>query len=129
MSKMRPVKQQKNCPSCGAPIVSEICQYCGVATGLNTAEAQMEYPVLECKEATLGFWTIWFPMIFVVAFGLSGIIMIPFGLFQIIFFLIGLKIGEKKEVWKYLLENIQIKLFIFLNVILNLLNLVLLKIV
>lgn len=90
MSKMRPVKQQKNCPSCGAPIVSEICQYCGVATGLNTAEAQMEYPVLECKEATLGFWTIWFPMIFVVAFGLPGIIMIPFGLFQIILFLIGI---------------------------------------
>ena len=49
-----------------------------MATGLNTAEA------------TLGFWTIWFPMIFVVAFGLPGIIMIPFGLFQIIFLLIGI---------------------------------------
>lgn len=73
MAKMRPVNQQKTCPGCGAPLVSEICAYCGTATGLNTAEADMEYPVLECKEATLNFWTVWFPAIFAGAFGIAGL--------------------------------------------------------
>ena len=73
MTKMRPTNQQKICPSCGAPVVAEICAYCGTATGLNTAEADMEYPVLECKEATLNFWTVWFPAIFAVAFGIAGL--------------------------------------------------------
>ena len=74
MAKMRPEKQRKNCPSCGAPIVAEICAYCGTPTGLNTAEASMEYPVLDCKEATMNFWTLWFPMIFAAAFGVPGLI-------------------------------------------------------
>lgn len=73
MRKTRPIPQQTYCPSCGAPAVSEVCAYCGTATGLNTAETKMEYPVLECKEVTLSFWTVWFPMIFVVAFGMAGI--------------------------------------------------------
>ena len=46
MEKMRPTNPQEKCPSCGAPIVSEICAYCGAMTGLNTAKADMEYPVL-----------------------------------------------------------------------------------
>ena len=71
--------QQKTCPSCGAPIVSEICAYCGSATGLNTAQADMEYPVLECREATVNFWTFWFPMIFAAAFGIPGLIMMGIG--------------------------------------------------
>ena len=74
MADIREEKQSKNCPSCGAPIVSEICAYCGAATGLNTDEAGMEYPVLECKEADISFWTVGFPMIFAAAFGLPGII-------------------------------------------------------
>lgn len=73
MEKTRTIPQQTYCPSCGAPAVSEVCAYCGTATGLNTAEAKMEYPVLECKEAILSFWTVWFPMIFVAAFGIAGI--------------------------------------------------------
>ncbi len=78
MRKTRPILQQINCPSCGAPAVSEVCAYCGNATGLNTAETKMEYPVLECKEATLNFWTVWFPMIFVMAFGMAGLgVVIP----------------------------------------------------
>ena len=80
MRKMNEYQQQKNCPSCGAPIVSEICAYCGSATGLQTASADMEYPVLECKEATMNFWTICFPMIFAVAFGFSGLAMMVFSL-------------------------------------------------
>ncbi len=65
--------RQRTCPSCGAPVVSEICAYCGTATGLDTEKADMEYPVLECKEATLNFWTVCFPLIFALAFGLSGL--------------------------------------------------------
>ena len=73
MAKMKPLNQQKTCPSCGAPVVSENCAYCGMATGLNTAEADMEYPVLECKAAALNFWTVWFPAIFAVSFGIAGL--------------------------------------------------------
>jgi len=76
MRMTRASKQQKNCPSCGAPIVSEICAYCGSATGLHTAQANMEYPVRECKEATVNFWTVVFPMIFAVAFGVPGLAML-----------------------------------------------------
>ena len=67
-------KMRGMCPSCGAPVVAEICSYCGTATGLNTAKADMEYPVLECREAIVNFWTAWFPMIFAVAFGGAGIL-------------------------------------------------------
>ena len=41
----------------------------------------MEYPVLECKEVTLNFWTIWFPMIFAVAFGIPGLTVLSICLF------------------------------------------------
>lgn len=76
MAKHKMNNQPKSCPSCGAPVVSEICAYCGTPTGLNTSEADMEFPVLECKEVIMSFWTIWFPMIFAGAFGLPGIIML-----------------------------------------------------
>ena len=68
--------QQKICPCCGAPIVSEICAYCGTATGLNTEKADMEYPVLECKAVILNFWTTWFPGIFGLVFGTPAIILL-----------------------------------------------------
>ena len=74
MSKTRSAVPPKNCPSCGAPVTSEICAYCGTATGIHSAAADMEYPVLECKEAALTFWTTWFPMIFAAAFGIPGLI-------------------------------------------------------
>lgn len=86
-------KPQGICPSCGAPIVSEICAYCGTKTGLNTAKANMEYPTLECKEATLNFWTICFPAIFAGAFGFSGLAMLlvyTFSFRDFIFLLIGI---------------------------------------
>ena len=58
-----------NCTNCGAPITTEICPYCNVMTGLDTKHADMEYPVIECKEANVGFWNVVFPMIFAFAFG------------------------------------------------------------
>ena len=66
---------EKNCPNCGAPITTEICPYCNVVTGLYTQNADMEYPVIECKEANMGFWNVIFPMIFAVSFGFAGLIM------------------------------------------------------
>ena len=90
---MKLSNKKKYCSSCGAPIVSEICAYCGTATGLNTAEADMEYPVLECKAATLNFWTVWFPAIFAGAFGIIGLIMLIIALVEsewFSIFLIGL---------------------------------------
>ena len=73
MTETKRINRQKNCPNCGAPVVSEICAYCGAATGLHTAEAHMEYPVLECKEATVNFWTVGFPLIFALSFGGAGL--------------------------------------------------------
>jgi len=61
-----------NCPNCGAPVTTEICPYCNTKTGLDTKTADMEYPVIECKEATLTFWNTIFPMIFAISFGLSS---------------------------------------------------------
>jgi len=60
-----------NCQACGAPVTSEICPYCGNVTGLNTATANMDYPVLECKEATFENFGMY--LIFTLAFGLGGI--------------------------------------------------------
>ena len=67
--------KKRNCTNCGAPITTEICPYCNVMTGLDTKHADMEYPVIECKEANVGFWNVIFPMIFVCAFGFGGFVM------------------------------------------------------
>ena len=71
------------CPSCGAPVVSEICAYCGRPTGLRTTEADTEYPVLECKEVTMNSWTVGFPLIFAVMFGVAAalVLTMAFGSF------------------------------------------------
>ena len=79
---MKNVVAGMTCKNCGAPVTSEICPYCGNATGLRTSQANMEYPTLECKEANLNFWTILFPLIFAFGFGFFGIafpIMFTFG--------------------------------------------------
>lgn len=74
---------KRNCSSCGAPITTEVCPYCNNMTGLDTKYADMEYPVIECKEASVGFWSVMFPMIFALSFGFAGLVM------PIIFLLIG----------------------------------------
>lgn len=69
---MRETIESGICQCCGAPITSEICLYCGMPTGIDTARANMEYPVIECKEAVLTFWNLWFPAIFAISFGFPG---------------------------------------------------------
>lgn len=66
--------KNNNCPNCGAPVTTEICPYCHAMTHLDTQEAAMEYPVIDCKEAGIGFWNVAFPMIFAVGFGFFGFI-------------------------------------------------------
>ena len=79
---MKEFMNRLTCKNCGAPITSEICQYCGCRTGLSSDEANADYPIIECKEATIGFWTTVFPLVFAITFGGIGcvlpIIMINF---------------------------------------------------
>ena len=69
---MRNINQTTHCSNCGAPATTEICPYCHVSTGIDTKNADMEYPVIDCKEANLGFFNVLFPLIFTVAFGFAG---------------------------------------------------------
>jgi len=99
-----------SCKNCGAPVTSEICPFCGAVTGMVTAQADMQYPVLQCKEATLNFWTVAFPAIFAFSFGFFGfafpflfaksgseemgtvlLISIPFALIGVVAFIIMLR--------------------------------------
>lgn len=68
------------CNSCGAPVTTEICPYCGNVTGLNSAQANMDYPELECKEANPNFWTVLFPLVFALSFTFAGVVLLVFGL-------------------------------------------------
>ena len=54
------------CMSCGnlIPDASTVCPYCNAATGLDTKYADMEYDVIECREANMNFWNVIFPMVF-----------------------------------------------------------------
>lgn len=101
---------KRNCPNCGAPITTEVCPYCNIMTGLDTKYADMEYPVIECKEASIGFVNFWLPMIVAVGFGFCGLVFpfvflkggsevfgtvllmcLPFALISVIAFVIGIK--------------------------------------
>lgn len=86
---MRKHTNKNHCSNCGAPVTTEICPYCKCATGIDTMDADMEYPVIECKEANLNFWNVVFPMIFALMFGFF-FIFFPFGIISIIAFIIGI---------------------------------------
>ena len=108
------MNETMKCPSCGAPAVSEICAYCGSATGIHSSETTMEYPLLECKEAVMNFWTVCFPLIFAVSFGITGMVSLSIGstgfgggvwtLVGLPFFLIGLAAAwfVLRTVYRYL---------------------------
>ncbi len=109
---MNKYSQKRKCPGCGAPITQEICPYCNGMTGIDTKNIAMEYPVVDCKEASITFWSVAFPMIFAIGFGLFGFIFpiflsdsesaseinsglfifcLPFALIAIIAFIIAIK--------------------------------------
>ena len=69
-------EKSRICPSCGAPVLSEVCQYCGRRIeDASTTELSAEYETIDCKNASLSFWTILFPLIFGVTFGFIGFIL------------------------------------------------------
>ncbi|WP_026836146.1 zinc ribbon domain-containing protein [Eubacterium xylanophilum] len=70
------MKEGLTCPNCGAPITTEICPYCGTATGLSSLDSNTEYPTIHCKESNINFWSIVFPAIFALAFGGAGMMML-----------------------------------------------------
>lgn len=41
------------CKNCGAPVTTEICEYCNSPTGIETKNVAMEYPMMECKSASV----------------------------------------------------------------------------
>ena len=53
------------CKNCGAPVLSEVCQYCGCRVdSADTAKLSAEYETLDCKNASLTFWNTIFAGIF-----------------------------------------------------------------
>ena len=61
------------CKNCGAPVLSEVCQYCGCRVdSADTAKLSAEYETLDCKNASLTFWNTIFAGIFSVTFGFVG---------------------------------------------------------
>ena len=61
------------CKHCGAPVLSEVCQYCGCRVdNADTAGLPAEYETIECKNAGLTFWNTIFAGIFSVMFGGFG---------------------------------------------------------
>ena len=64
----------RTCPTCGAPALSEVCQYCGTYVGqVATSELTPEYELVHCKNARLTFWNIGFPAFFGIPFLCGGI--------------------------------------------------------
>ena len=61
-----------NCPNCGTPLTSGYCPYCN---NQNKVYTNIEYPVIECKEAVLNVWTIFLPALIAILSGVFGIIM------------------------------------------------------
>ncbi|XME03386.1 hypothetical protein QYZ88_004180 [Lachnospiraceae bacterium C1.1] len=59
----------RSCPKCGAPLLSEICQYCGTYVGeVASLDLSSEYETVECKNVGLSFFGTIFPLFFGVAF-------------------------------------------------------------
>ena len=58
-------EEVRNCPKCGASVLSEVCQFCGTYIGqVATADLAAEYPLVECKSAKIDFWNVAFPTMF-----------------------------------------------------------------
>ncbi len=65
MSENKKLSEPRICPRCGAPILSEVCQYCGTYYGeVSTQELASEYPTVECTLAKFTLFGTLFPLIF-----------------------------------------------------------------
>lgn len=66
-------EKNRVCKHCGAPVLSEVCQYCGCRVdNADTAGLPAEYETIDCSNASLTFWNTIFAGIFSVMFGIVG---------------------------------------------------------
>ena len=66
-------EKNRVCKHCGAPLLSEVCQYCGCRVDdADTAVLPAEYETIDCSNASLTFWNTIFAGIFSVMFGIVG---------------------------------------------------------
>ncbi len=62
------------CPNCGAPVTTEICEFCGASTAIASKNADMKYPVIDCKEADIdgkGAWQAFYMGFIMLAFSIG----------------------------------------------------------
>ena len=62
-----------NCPNCGAPVRTAICEYCGSETGFTEEMSFNEYRTINKKTISLGFFNTIFPLMFAFPFTLMPI--------------------------------------------------------
>ena len=66
---LKPQGEAATCPNCGAPLLSEVCQYCGTYTGdVSTIDLVSEYPTVDCQLASFTFFGTVFPLVFAAGF-------------------------------------------------------------
>jgi hypothetical protein len=75
---MKKSVNSSHCINCGAPVTSKICPYCKAETGFKDKNVEMEYPVIDCKKASIN----------ILNFGLPLFIAIDTGFFLFSFFVI-----------------------------------------
>ena len=99
------------CPNCGAPVTTEICQFCGAPTAIRSKDSDMIYPVIECDEVDVNWHE--FGQVFAMGLGFIGFIIFALFIFGntsslvlhfVVFGLIGtFFLGFiVKSLWKYL---------------------------
>ena len=107
------------CKHCGAPVLSEVCQYCGCRVdGADTADLSAEYETIDCSNASLTFWNTIFAGIFAVMFSIFGFMPLWFDsaslngdppppIFCLPFALVGFgaTVVVVYSVWKYILVS------------------------
>lgn len=101
-----------HCPNCGAPVTTEICEYCHSFTELDSENAEMKYTIIKCIEARLNKLSSALTCAFSFTF-MTGVIIITFGmdlitfLFIIIFGILGV-VGFVSA-FKMILRYLQVK--------------------
>ncbi len=81
--------EMMNCENCGALVTTEICPSCGSFTRVNVASVDLDYPVIDCKEAHIEFGSVGYV-------GVMGLIAFVFGVMA----LVGAFAGK---VWEFIL--------------------------
>lgn len=77
---LKPQSEAATCPNCGAPLLSEVCQYCGTYAGeVSTIDLASEYPTVECQLASFTFFGTIFPLVFAVGFSAPIVGVMGFG--------------------------------------------------